>query len=267
MRQIAAGSAKLAPKAFRHANCDSMKASTPPQMNREYRKFHSNRLRKEMEILVFGHAGVPVIVFPTSGGRFFEFEDRGMVEALAPKIDEGHLQLFCVDSVNMESWYNRNAHPRMRIARHMQYEQYILNEVLPFIRERSRDTRPLALGCSFGGYHAANLALRRPEVFSGFISLSGAFDLSAFLDGYYDEDCYYHLPTHFLPNLTDAWYLDRFRQNRFVLATGWDDHCLKENQHLDRILNQKSIPHRFEVWKAHNSHDWPTWRNMVERYL
>ena len=236
-------------------------------MNREYHKSHSNPLRKEMELLVFGHAGAPVVVFPTSGGRFYEFEDRGMVDALAGKVDLGQVQLFCVDSVNMESWYNREVHPRMRIARHMQYEQHILSEVLPFIRERSRDGRPLALGCSFGGYHAANLALRRPEIFSGFASLSGAFDPSPFLDGYYDEDCYYHLPTHYLPNLTDAWFLDRFRENRFVLATGWDDHCLAENQHLDRILNEKAIPHQFDVWESENSHDWPAWRKMVAEYL
>ena len=135
------------------------------------------------------------------------------------------------------------------------------------MRQKNGDPHLVALGCSFGGYHAANLALRRPEIFSGFISLSGAFDPSPFLDGYYDEDCYYHLPTHYLPNLTDAWYLDRFRENRFVLATGWDDHCLKENQHLARILNEKTIPHRFDVWDEQNSHGWPAWRKMLERYV
>jgi esterase/lipase superfamily enzyme len=236
-------------------------------MNREYHKFHSHPLRREMELLVFGHAGMPVLVFPTSGGRFYEFEDQGMVGPLGDKIDAGQLQLFCVDSVNMESWYNREVHPRMRIVRHMQYEQHLLNEVLPLVRERNRESRLLTLGCSFGGYHAANLALRLPEIFSGFVSLSGAFDPSPFLDGYYDEDCYYHLPTHYLPNLADSWYLDRFRANRFVLATGSDDHCLKENQNLDRILREKEIAHRFDVWQAENSHDWPTWRRMAGEYL
>jgi esterase/lipase superfamily enzyme len=236
-------------------------------MKREYHKHHSNRLRREMELLVFGHAGTAVLVFPTSGGRFFEFEDHGMVEALAGKIDAGRVQLFCVDSVNMESWYNRAIHPRARIARHMQYEAYLLNEIVPLVRERNREGKLIALGCSFGGYHAVNLALRRPEIFSGFVSLSGAYDLSPFLDGYYDEDCYYHLPTHFLPNLIDPWYLDRYRANRFVFATGWDDHCLNENRNLDRIMNEKGIAHQFDVWDVENSHDWPTWRRMVEEYV
>lgn len=236
-------------------------------MNREYHKVHSARLGRAMELLVFGHAGMPVLVFPTSGGRFFEFEDQGMVGALAGKIDAGLLQLFCVDSVNMESWYNRRVSPRRRIARHMQYEDYLLDEALPLIRQRNTDARLLALGCSFGGYHAVNLALRHPDLVSGFVSLSGAFDLSGFLDGYSDRDCYLNLPTHYLPRLTDAWYLDRFGRNTYVLATGWDDQCLVQNQNLDRILSEKGIPHQLHIWDAPNAHDWPTWRRMVQTYV
>lgn len=241
-------------------------------MNREYHKDHSSRLGREMELLVFGHAGLPVIVFPTSGGRFFEFEDQGMIGALAPRIDAGQLQLYCVDSINVESWYNRQIPPRSRIARHMQYEDYLLHEALPLIRQRNfgltnSDPRLLAVGCSFGGYHAVNLTLRHPGIFSGFIALSGAFDLSGFLGGYYDQDCYYNLPTHYLPRLTDPWYLERFRRNTHVLATGWDDQCLAQNQNLDRILSEKKIPHQLHIWDVPNAHDWPAWRRMIQTYM
>ncbi len=220
-----------------------------------------------MEMLVFGHAGMPVLVFPTSGGRFYEFEDRGMVAALADKISAGHLQLFCVDSVDKESWYNRSVPPRWRIARHLQYEAYLLTEVVPFIRSRNNDQRMVALGCSFGGYHAANIALRHPDIFTGMVSLSGAFDLSSFLDGYYDQDCYFNLPTHYLPSLNDPWFLDRYRNSTFVFATGLDDHCLDQNRTLHRILTEIEIPHRFHVWDSENVHDWPTWQRMVQQYL
>lgn len=236
-------------------------------MVRSYHKWNSSRLSREMELLVFGHAGMPVVAFPTSGGRFFDFEDRGLVAALGGKIESGTLQLFCVDSLDNESWYNRQAPPRQRVERHMQYETYLLNEVLPFIRQINADPRLTAAGCSLGGYHAINIALRNPGLFNGALSMSGAFDLTGFLDGYYDRDCYYNLPAHYLPNLTDPWYLDRLRRNWFVLATGWDDHCLAQNQQLDRILIDKAIPHQLHVWQSHNSHDWATWAKMAQEYL
>lgn len=236
-------------------------------MIREYLKDHSSRLGREMELLVFGHEGLPVMVFPTSGGRFFEFEDRGMIAALSGKIDAGQVQLYCVDSVDKESWYNKNVTPRLRIARHMQYEEYLIQEVVPLIRTRNSDPHLFAIGCSFGGFHAVNIALRHPDIFSGLLSMSGAFDLSNFLHGYYDEDCYYNLPTHYLPNLTDPWFFSLYRRNNYVLATGWDDQCLAQNQNLDRILSEKEIPHKLYIWDAHNSHDWPTWERMVREYL
>jgi esterase/lipase superfamily enzyme len=236
-------------------------------MVREYHKGYSSQLGREMELLIFGHAGLPVVVFPTSCGRFYDFEDRGMVAALAGRIDAGELQLFCMDSVDAESWYNRATAPRWRIQRQLRYESYLLDEALTLLRQRNSDPRLLTLGCSFGGYHAVNLALRHPEIFTGFVSLSGAFDLTNFLSGYYDLECYYNLPTHYLPSLTDTWFLERFRRNRYVLATGLDDQCLAQNQELDRILTTLGVPHELHIWDERNSHDWPTWQRMVAQYL
>ena len=236
-------------------------------MNREYHKWYSSRLGRDMELLVFGHAGLPVMVFPTSGGRFYEFEDRGLIGALAGKIDAGQVQVYCVDSVDMESWYNKQVPPRWRIARQMQYEDYLIHEVVPLVRLKNRDWHLVSLGCSFGGYHAVNIALRHPDVFTGLLSMSGAYDLRNFLHGYYDQDCYFNLPMDYLPNLSDPWFFDHYRRNSYVLATGWDDQCLASNQHLDHILSNKHIPHKLFIWDTYNSHDWPTWQMMMREYL
>ena len=236
-------------------------------MKREYHKWFSPSLGRDMEMLIFGHSGMPALVFPTSCGRFFEFEDRGMVNTLYDKLEHGRLQLFCVDSVDSESWYNRNVPPRWRIARHMQYEQYLMQEVLPLVRQQNPSPQLGAVGCSFGGYHATNIALRHPDIFTGLLSMSGAFDVSNFLDGYYDQDVYFNLPTHYLPNLSDPWFFDRYRRNAYILGTGWDDQCLGQNQNLDRIMSAKSIPHKIYTWETWNSHDWPTWRSMIQHYL
>ena len=87
-------------------------------MNREYHKWHSSELGREMELLVFGTAGVPLIVFPTSMGRFFDYEDRKMISVIGDRYENGQLQAFCVDSVDAESWYNKSVPPRERAARH-----------------------------------------------------------------------------------------------------------------------------------------------------
>ena len=236
-------------------------------MHREYHVDHSQALGRAMERLVFGHAGVPVIVFPTSCGRFFEFEDQGMVAAISDKVDGGQVQLFCVDSVDNESWYARSVEGRWRIARHMQYERYIMDELLPYIHSRNENSRVAMIGCSFGGFHAASMALRHPDRIRAMLSMGGAFDISSFLRGYYDEDCYFALPTHFLPNLQDHYLLERMRENTYVLATGHHDMCWNDNEKLAAMMRSKHLPVRLDVWQDNTGHDWPWWRRMLQAYL
>ena len=236
-------------------------------MHREYHVDHSAALSRPMERLVFGHDGLPVIVFPTSCGRFYEFEDQGMVAALESKINRGQLQLFCVDSVDSESWYAQNVDGRWRIARHLQYERYIMDELMPHICRRNWNQNIAMVGCSFGGFHAASMALRHPDKVNAMLSMGGAFDIGRFLRGYYDEDCYYTLPTHFLPNLSDHWLLDRMRHNTYVLATGVHDMCWNDNEKLGGIMRSKGIPVRLDVWRDDAGHDWPWWRRMLQTYL
>jgi len=237
-------------------------------MNREYHKWSSQALGRDMELLVFGHAGMPIIVFPTSMGRFFQFEDMGMIGAIESRINGGQYQAYCVDSVDAESWYNKAVHPRERIFRHMKYEDYILSEVVPFIRRRNGATRVGVTGCSFGGYHSVNFALRHPDLVATAISMGGAFDIHQFLDGYYDQNAYFHCPPDFLPNLTDDWFLNRLRHDvRLILATGENDICLAENHRLSRILNEKGIPHWLDVWGSGTGHDWPWWRQMAVKFF
>jgi esterase/lipase superfamily enzyme len=235
-------------------------------MNREYHKWYSPTLQRNMEMLIFGHAGAPFIVFPSSMGAFFEYEDRGMVAAVRDRFEEGAVQVFCVDSVDSESWYNRRIHPRDRVLRHMAYERYILDEVVPLIRTRNWGDIT-ATGCSFGGYHALNIALRHPGVIKGALSMSGAFDIHSFLNGYWDDNCYFNCPPDYLSNLNDSWYMDRYREQKLVLATGDHDICLNDNLRMDGIMNGKQIPHWLDIWDEGMKHDWPWWRKMAVKFL
>lgn len=236
-------------------------------MNREYHKWYSPTLGREMELLVFGHAGPPVLVFPTSMGKFFEYEDRGMIGAVAGRYEHGHLQTFCVDSVDSESWYNKRVPPRWRIARHVQYENYILHEVLPFIRWKNDAWGLTVTGASFGGYHAVNFAMRHPDVATRCVSMGGAFDIRSFLHGYYDEDVYFHNPVDYLPNMSDGWFHGHYQRMDLVLAAGEHDICLGDNYRLAQILGHRGIPHKLHVWGDATGHDWPWWHKMAQAYF
>jgi len=220
-----------------------------------------------MELLAYGHAGFPILVFPTSGGRFFEYEDRGMIAALAPKIDRGELQVICVDSVDQESWYNKHAHPADRLHRQNAFDAYLAFEVAPFVRNRTTWGQMGATGCSFGGYHAINFALRHPDLVTYAISMSGAFDVpKRFLDGYYNDDAYFHSPLDYLPNLDDPATLDRLRHNYYVLVVGNGDALFDQNVKLAHALGIKQIPHALDVVQGFG-HDWPWWQNMARTYF
>jgi len=235
-------------------------------MRRDYVKWHSPSLHRDMELLVFGHGGFPVLVFPTSYGRFFEYEERGMVWALEGKIGRGELTLVCVDSTDQESWYNRAVHPAQRLDRHNAYDAYLALEVFPFTRGLAGWGQLGATGCSLGGYHAINFALRHPDLVTYAVSMSGAFRVPRlFLGDFYNNDAYFHTPPDYLANLNGE-YLERCRRNYYVLACGQDDPQKGENFELAHLLGLKRIPHTLDVWEGFG-HDWPWWRRMAQKFF
>ena len=236
--------------------------TTTEKMQRDYIKEYSPSLGREMEILHFGHAGTPLLVFPTSMGRFYQWEDFGIVGALADLIDGGRYQLVCVDSVDGESWYARDRPPADRVRRHLQYEAYLLNEVLPRMPGQA-----IACGASFGALHAVLLAARHPTRLGGFIALSGAFDTSRWLDGYHDDSVFYTNLVEFLPGLNDEAYLGPLRaEHPKVIATGSDDPNVEDSRRVAGLLHAKGVDVGLDIWPGW-AHDWPYWKDMMRRYL
>jgi esterase/lipase superfamily enzyme len=232
-------------------------------MQRDYVKWHSPSLNREMELLAFGHRGFPLLVFPTSGGRFFEYEDRGMIAVLAPKIDRGDLQVICIDTVDSESWYNHGIPPPDRLNRQNAFDAYVTVEVAPFVRNRTSWPQFATTGCSFGGYHAINTALRHPDLVTYAVSMSGAFDVpNRFLEGYSDSNAYFNSPLEYLPEDDD----ERLLHNYYVLAVGNQDSLFDQNVKLANIFGTKGIPHILDVWEGFG-HDWPWWQKMAEKFF
>ncbi|CAN5498246.1 alpha/beta hydrolase-fold protein [soil metagenome] len=219
-----------------------------------------------MELLIFGHAGARVLVFPTSQGRFFEWEDRGMVGALAEHISKGWVQLYCVDSVDAESWYARHKHPVDRARRQDHYESYLMQEVLPLSRQRNDNPFLITTGASFGAYHAADFAFRHPHIVGRMIGLSGMYDIRRFADTHYDEHIYRHNPSHYISGLNDHKHVEALRRMDIILATGRDDAFRENNEHLSRILWDKGVGNALRLWDGW-AHDWPWWHQMIVRYI
>ncbi len=239
-------------------------------MNVEYHKWHSPSLSREMELKVYGHAGKGVVVFPSARGRFYDYEDFGMVGACAPFIDDGKIVLCAVDGVDGESWMNEGAPPADRAARHEAYDRYVVEEVAPFLRRRGHREGFVATGCSMGAYHAANAFFRHPDVFDAVIALSGVYQLSRFIGGYMDERVRRNTPIAFLSGLTDPWFLDRYRRGRIILCTGqgaWEDDMVADTLAMKGILEAKGVPCWADFWGYDVNHDWPWWRKQIPYFL
>ena len=235
-------------------------------MNRDYRKWWSPALDRDMELLVFGDRGTPVLVFPTSMGRFYQWEDFGLIAHMAPRIEAGWLQLWCVDSVDGESFYNKAAKAQDRARRHLAYERYLVEEVLPAIRAANPVDYLILTGASFGAFHALAFVARRPGIARKAVGMSGAYDASRWLDGDRSGDAYFVNPLAFLPNLNDERYLGPLRETEIVIATGRDDPNVEESRRLVSVLQQKGVPAALHVWEGW-AHDWPYWKEMVDTYI
>ena len=235
-------------------------------MKREYRKWWSPALGRDMELLVFGDRGAPVLVFPTSMGRFYQWEDFGIVSHMAPRIDAGWVQLWCVDSIDGESFYNKAATPQERARRHLAYERYVVDEVVPAIRDANAVDQLIVTGTSFGAFHALAFVTRRPGIARKAVGMSGAYDTAKWLDGDRSGEAYFVNPLAFLPNLNDDRYLAPLRETEIIIATGRDDPNVDESKRLAGVLQQKGVPAELDLWDGW-AHDWPYWKDMVDRYI
>ena len=198
-----------------------------------------------------------------------------MIDAVAGFIDAGKIKLFCVDSVDAESWYNWAVSPTGRNARHEAYDRYIVQEVIPFIRHhcQSPEERVMANGCSMGAYHAINFFLKHPDVFEGTIALSGLYrlDRPEFQLSAADLPAvYFNSPLTYLPGLTDDGYLNRYRQSRIIVCVGqgaWEDEAIADTRFLDYLLREKSVPAWIDYWGDDVNHDWPWWYRQMNYFL
>jgi esterase/lipase superfamily enzyme len=236
-------------------------------MQRRYEKFHSSATGRDMEILTFGQYGPPMIVFPSQGGRFYDFEDHGMTEAVKHLLEAGKLKLYCVDRLD-DSWLVSDINNEQLSLKQAMYQDYIVQDLLPAIHMDCKSSLPIGLiGCSLGAYHAANFALKFPHLFHYALCMSGRYDLEA-ATGLYSRDLYFNNPVAYVPNLHGEALEQIQHHTHLVLVCGqgiFEDKCLAETQQLAQLLNEKHISHEMDIWGHDVDHHW--WRKQLVHHL
>jgi esterase/lipase superfamily enzyme len=236
-------------------------------MHHEHKSWRSPSLDgKEMSLHVWGHSGAKMLVFPTSLGSHREWTDRRMQNVLRDQIDNGWLQIVSVDHVHHESWYDKDRHPGARAWRHLQYHQYIRDEVMPYMHHINRNPYMIVAGASFGAYHAMSFGLRFPHLVDRIIGLSGLYDISRQASGYSDGNVYASNPMAFMAREHDHNRLEAMRRIDIIMAIGRDDPSCQNNEEFSSILWSKGVGNALRVWDGW-SHDWPYWEKMIRMYV
>ncbi len=235
-------------------------------MHKSITSWYSPALGTEMPIVTYGHYGFALLLIPTAAADYLEYERFQMIDALAPFINSGKMKVYSINSMNKESWLNNEMEPAHKAIRHNQFNEYVFNEVVPYIRNSSsNDTMVYTCGASFGALHAMNLFLKRPDILNGCISMSGVYALTEYTKGFWDEQVYYNSPEHYIPHLSDPWYLDKIKSSHHIhIYSGSGDYeDPNASRRIADILGAKGIWCDLDVWGSDIKHDWPTWLAML----
>lgn len=232
--------------------------------------WYSPSLHKHMNISVYGHYGFALLMLPTAAADFLEYERFHLINAISHPINSGKLKVFSINSINNESWLNHFMHPRDKSIRHNHFNDYVINEVIPYIKNNTSYETPIIIsGASFGALHAMNLFLKRPDLFQGVIGMSGDYNLQHYTKGYFDQDVYFNNPMAYLPNLNDEFLLSQIRKSKniHIISGSGSYEKPKASRELSELLKSKNINHELAIWGEDMPHDWPTWQRVLPFYI
>jgi esterase/lipase superfamily enzyme len=242
-------------------------------MRRDYAALWSPAIGAEGGLLAYGHHGRPLLAFQSEQGRCSDYEDRGMIDAIAGLIEAGRVKVYSVDSYDAASWCDPGLPLEARARQHARFEDWVLNQVVPFIHDDCQGPLDIMVtGASFGAFHAANFAFRRADLFPLAICQSGVYDTAQLGWGDRGDAVYFNNPMDYVANLHGD-HLDWLRERlSLLLVCGqgqWEDTtgALESTRAFDRLLTGKGIPHETDLWGHDVPHDWPSWRAQLAHHL
>ena len=233
-------------------------------MHTEYYKEYSPIMGRDMEIKVWGHAGMPVLFIPCQDGRFFDFENFHMTDTMAPWIESGQIRVYSIDTIDRETWSDPGNDARYRAELYERWIQFICQEVVPFAGGNM-----MVMGASLGATHAAILYYRRPDLFRRLLAISGIYSSRYGFGDYMDDLVYYFSPVDFLGGMpADHPYIDLYNQGKSVIVTGqgaWEQP--ETARQLQSIFAEKGIHTWMDFWGYDVNHDWPWWKKQIRYFL
>ena len=241
-------------------------------MFRKHEMVPSKLLGRSVHVWRYGHFGAPVIAFPSASGMAHEWESNGMIDALSDWLEHGRLKLYTVESNVAEVWTRKTESPQLRIQRHRPYERWVMDELVPFIRDDcgGHDIPIATAGTSLGALYAVNFALKFPAVFRYALCMSGRYDARWMTDGFMNDDVYFNSPISYVPGI-DGDYLEQIRKHTHIaLVCGqgrWEDGNIEDTVHLAGLLKAKGISHQLDLWGHDVSHQWPWWARQTRHHL
>ncbi len=236
------------------------------RMYGHHRVWHSPAIGRPMHVRWFGDGGTRLLAFPTTMGNHNEWPDRYMPDVLREHIERGWVQLWCLDHNHDLSWYDRKAHPAERARRHLAYDTYVRDELLPFTQSVNANPFVIATGASFGAFHAMSIGLRNPHLIHRIIGMSGMYDISGMTGGYTDGAVHASNPVAFMRFEHDPARMAAFRRQDIIMAIGRGDPHFEQNREFSGLLWERGIGNALRVWDGH-AHDWPFWEKMIIRYV
>lgn len=245
-------------------------------MEIRYQPFYSNYLNRDMNITIYGHAGRPVLFIPCQDGHANDFEGFHMTDTWSPWIESGQVMVYAIDTIDQETWSNKDGDPAWRIQRHEDWMRYITEEVAPFIRNdvnyrNNWDGYPqiFVFGCSLGATHAVNLFYRFPDIFDRLLALSGVYNAEYGFGNYKDGQTYFNSPVDYLAQMPfDHPYIGLYNQKKSVICIGqgaWE--MVDSTRQVDDALKTHGINTWVDYWGYDCDHDWPWWHRQVQHFV
>ncbi len=236
-------------------------------MEKETKKWRSPSLGMDMELTIYGTGGTPIIGLPTRGATCHQWEEFGMVDAISYQLENGYNKLYCLSSIDKESFLNSEVSPEQRLVRQQQFESYVVEEVVPYVEEQSSINFIIIAGVDLGGYHAITTALKYPESFGKAIGMSGIYDIKPFMDGFYNDDVYYSNPMDFVPNMSKQSLLNKVEEVDYRLVSFDADERKRDAERFSNVLRMKFIEHDLDIWTMETTNEWDLWPQMLKTHI